>query len=117
MREELERKLARGHDTALLRFGLGTAYLEAGDVEAAIRHLECATQQNPSYSAAWKSLGKALLEAKREKDAVAAWRAGIETAQSRGDVQAAREMSVFLKRALRRLNLPPSSTKAASPRQ
>lgn len=117
MREKLERKLAAGHDTALLRFALGTACFEAGDVEAAVRHLERATQQNPSYSAAWKTLGKALLEAKREKDAVAAWKIGIETAQGRGDIQAAREMSVFLTRALRRLNLPPSSTKAGSPRR
>lgn len=117
MREELERKLAAGHDTALLRFGLGTACLEEGDVEAAVRHLDHATQQNPSYTAAWKSLGKALFKAGREKDAVAAWKIGIETARSRGDIQAAREMSVFLKRALRRLNPLPSSTKAGSPRR
>jgi Flp pilus assembly protein TadD len=117
MRARLEQKLAAGHDDALLRFSLGTACLNEGDSESAARHLERATEQNPSYSAAWKSLGKALLKEGRESDAAAAWKTGIEVARGQGEIQAAREMSVFLKRAMRRVNRPPSSMKAGSSRR
>lgn len=60
MRERLEQSLAAGRDSALLRFGLGNACLKEGDAQAAVRHLTQATQQQPSYSAAWKLLGVAL---------------------------------------------------------
>ena len=96
--ERFEALLASGKDDALLRFGLGMHYLRAGDAARAATHLRAAVAHDPCYSAAWKLLGKAL-EAGGERDAAAAaYRSGIEAATERGDKQAAKEMTVFLKR-------------------
>lgn len=102
MRERLEQLLAGGRDSALLRFGLGNACLKEGDAQAAVRHLTQATQQQPSYSAAWKLLGVALNQLGCGEDAQAAWTTGLEVARQQGDAQSAREMAVFLRRLQRR---------------
>ena len=101
LRERLEMQLGKGSDNAMLRFGLGNALLKDGDAAGAVVHLNQATQQDPGYSAAWKSLGVALRVLSRLNDAEAAWAKGVEVAQRRGDIQAAREMSVFIKRLQR----------------
>lgn len=59
MIEGLEKMLAKGVDNALLRFGLGKGYLDAGDAERATEHLQRCVEQDPKYSAGWKLLGKA----------------------------------------------------------
>lgn len=97
-REGLEKLLAAGRDGALLRFGLGNACLVEGDAAAAAQHLAQATQQQPNYSAAWKLLGKALLQLERPDEARAAWTTGIGVAEQQGDKQTAKEMAVFLRR-------------------
>jgi Tfp pilus assembly protein PilF len=96
--EQFEKLLASGQDNALLRFGLGNAYLKEGDYESAKRHLQAAVQHDPAYSAAWKALGKALTAADEITAALAAYERGIEVAEKKGDVQAVKEMRVFLKR-------------------
>jgi Tfp pilus assembly protein PilF len=101
MIEQLEAMLAKGQDSALLRFGLGNAYLKAGDPLRASAHLRAAVQQDPIYSAAWKALAKALTEAGEIAAALAAYEEGIRVAERKGDIQAAREMKVFLKRLQR----------------
>lgn len=98
MRERLQSLLDAGRDDALLRFGLGNACLQAGEPEAAATHLAAATRHDPDYSAAWKLLGKGLLACGREDEADAAWRAGLDAAAIRGDVQSSKEMTVFLRR-------------------
>ena len=102
MRERLEQLLATGRDSALLRFGLGNACLKDGDAAAAALHLAQATQQQPSYSAAWKLLGVALHQLERLEEAQAAWTTGLEVAEQQGDAQSAKEMAVFLRRLQRR---------------
>lgn len=101
MRERLEKLLADGRDSALLRFSLGTACLNAGDTQAAVVHLTEATRQNPSYSAAWKLLGVALRKLERLDEAEAAWTTGLNVAQQQGDIQSVKEMKVFVKRLQR----------------
>lgn len=96
--ERFEAMLASGTDNALLRFGLGTQYLNAGDAARAAQHLRAAVAHDPHYSAAWKLLGKALSAAGDAAAARDAYRSGIAAAESRGDKQAAKEMAVFLKR-------------------
>lgn len=95
---QLEALLASGYDTALLRFGLGSAYLQVGDVAAALPHLRAAVVQDKCYSAAWKQLAKALAASGDTAAAVEAYQSGLEAAQAAGDKQAAKEIRVFLKR-------------------
>lgn len=85
-------------DGALLRFSLGNALLNAGDHAAAIEEFRRAVAFDPAYSAAWKLLGKACLAMQDEAGAADAWRQGIAVAQQRGDKQAEKEMTVFLRR-------------------
>lgn len=99
----LEAMLAKGQDTALLRFSLGGAYLKAGQPDAAATHLAAAVERDPEYSAAWKLYGKALAEAGRPEEALAAFDEGIAVAEAKGDIQAAKEMGVFRKRAVKAL--------------
>jgi Tfp pilus assembly protein PilF len=94
----LEKLLAAGKDTALLRFSLGMEYLKAHDAAPAQAHLRRALELDRHYSAAWKLLGQALTELGRPEEALAVYREGIEVAQGRGDKQAAREMQVFARR-------------------
>ena len=96
--QRFEALLASGKDSALLRFGLGSHYLKAGDPVRAAGHLRAAVGQDRDYSAAWKLLGKALDESGERAAAIAAYRDGIEAAGRRGDKQAAKEMGVFLRR-------------------
>ena len=96
--ERFEAMLAQGKDSALLRFGLGTQYLKDGDAIRAAEHLRAAVTQDPDYSAAWKLLGKALADAGQREAATAAYRSGIDAAERKGDKQAAKEMTVFLRR-------------------
>lgn len=98
MRAALEKLLAGGRDDALLRFSLGSACLKEGDAESAATHLQYAVKHDSNYSAAWKLLGQAHAALGRTGPAAAAWERGIEAATARGDVQAAKEMQVFLKR-------------------
>lgn len=85
-------------DGALLRFSLGNALLGDGETDAAIDELRRAVAFDPTYSAAWKLLGKASLEAGQSQAAAAAWHSGIAAAAQRGDKQAEKEMTVFLRR-------------------
>jgi predicted Zn-dependent protease len=94
----LEKLLGGPRDGAMLRFSLGNAWL-ADDVHKAIGYLRDAVRLDPEYSAAWKGLGKALAQAGLHGEALEAWRHGIAVAERRGDIQAAREMKVFARRA------------------
>lgn len=100
----LRAQLGGPRDGALLRYSLGTALLEAGDAAEAATQLRAALGFDPEYSAAWKLLGKASAANGDAEAAAAAWRRGIAIAERRGDVQAAKEMRVFLKR----LDRPPA---------
>ena len=96
--QNLEKMLAAGKDSALLRFSLGNEYLKLDRAETAAAHLQQAVALDPGYSAAWKLLGKALVAAQRQKEALDAYRQGITVAESKGDKQAVKEMAVFARR-------------------
>ena len=101
--ENFERMLASGRDGALLRFSLGNEYLKAGDAAAAAEHFGRAVELDPRYTAAWKLYGKALAQAGRNDEALAAYKRGIEVAREKGDRQAEKEMGVFARRLTPRL--------------
>ena len=94
----LEALIAAGRDGPAVRFGLGQAFLERSDPGASRRHLEQAVELDPSYSAAWKLLGKACAEGGDTAGAAHAWQRGITAANAKGDRQAVKEMQVFLRR-------------------
>jgi len=96
--EGLEKLLAKGVDNALLRFGLGKAYLDQGDYARAAEHLQRCVDFDPQYSAAWKLLGKAFEAQAEHASARQAWERGLEAARGHGDKQAEKEIGVFLKR-------------------
>ena len=94
----LEALIAAGKDGPAVRFGLGKACLERSDAAASRSHLEQAVALDPSYSAAWKLLGKACAAGGDTGAAADAYRHGIAAASAKGDRQAAKEMEVFLRR-------------------
>jgi Flp pilus assembly protein TadD len=96
--ETLEKLLAKGTDNALLRFGLGKGHLDAGNAALAAEHLRRCVEFDPAYSAAWKLLGKALQAGADTDGARQAWQQGIAAAQAKGDKQAEKEMTVFLRK-------------------
>jgi len=105
-----EKMLAAGRDGALLRYGLGNEYLKAGNPARAAEHFRRATELDPNYSAAWKLLGRALAESGAVADAQEAYRRGIAVAEARGDQQAAKEMTVFLRRLEKTAGPPRGNT-------
>lgn len=100
----LEKMLDGPRDGALLRYSLGNEYLKAGDSGKAAASFKDAVDRNPQYSAAWKALGKARAEAGDHPGALAAYEQGITVAETKGDIQAAKEMTVFAKRIRKALD-------------
>ena len=94
----LEKLLDGPRDGALLRFSLGNEYLKTGDPAAAARCYRAAVERDSQYSAAWKALARALTETGDPSSALTAYEQGIMVAESRGDLQAAKEMTVFARR-------------------
>ncbi len=100
-RKALEKMLEQGQDNAMLRYTLGNLYLKEGEPETAVTHLRKALEFNSRHSASWKTLGKALTRAERNQEAIVSYEQGIAVAEELGDIQAAKEMRIFLKRLQR----------------
>ncbi len=98
MLKELLALLETGPDNALLRFSIGSAYLKEHDLEQAREHLAKAVALDPEYSAAWKLYGKTLQLQGDYALAEEVLAHGVKVATDKGDIQAAKEMGVFLKR-------------------
>ena len=96
--EAREKMLDKGMDNALLRFGLGKGYLDAAEFALAAEHLQRCVEFDAQYSAAWKLLGQALNKQGLHDGARAAWTQGLRVTEEKGDKQAGKEISVFLKR-------------------
>ena len=68
--------LAGGQDNALLRFSLGSAYLQNAQAATAAEHLRKAIEFDSKYSAAWKLLAKALTQSGQTAQAKSAFEQG-----------------------------------------
>lgn len=99
----LEKMLGGPRDGALLRYSLGNEWLKAGNHAQAADCFRAAIEYDAKYSAAWKLLGKALAKNGEIEAALAAFEQGINVAEARGDVQAAKEMSVYARRLRKKL--------------
>lgn len=99
--EALQKLLDGPRDNALLRFAIASELFRLARHDEAATHLEQALAWQADYTAAWKLLGKVLAAAGRETEAADAYRRGIEVADAHGDIQARKEMTVFLRRLAR----------------
>ena len=96
--ESLLKLIGTPRDNAMLRLTVARLLTAAGRLPEAEQHLEAAVGMDENYTAAWKELGRILLQRENPEGAAAAWRKGLEIARMQGDKQAEREMPVFLKR-------------------
>lgn len=110
----LEKMLGGPRDGALLRYSLGNEWLKAGNHVQAADCFRAAIEYDANYSAAWKLLGKALAENGEIEAALATFAQGINVAEARGDVQAAKEMSVLARRLRKQLDESGSSAEGQS---
>ena len=95
---QLRQQLGGPRDGALLRYSLGSALFDSGALQEAAEMLGHAVLADPGYSAAWKLAGKVRLAMDDPAGAAHQWQQGIEAARQRGDKQAEKEMTVFLRR-------------------
>ena len=102
----LEKMLDGPRDGALLRYSLGNEYLKEGALAEAEKCFRNAVDRDKHYSAAWKALGKALADSGQPEAALQAYETGISVAEARGDIQAAKEMTVFARRIRKALQAP-----------
>lgn len=92
----METMLSDGQDNALIRFAMGSAFIKHRKFNEAAEQLARAVELKPDYSAAWKLYGRALAESDRIDEAIITFKKGLGIANKKGDIQAAREMQVFL---------------------
>ena len=96
--ESLQKMLNGPRDGALLRFSLGNEFMKENAWQEAAKAFHAAVERDPGYSADWKGLGKALSETGDLAGALAAYTQGLAAAEQRGDIQASKEMGVFIRR-------------------
>lgn len=94
----LEKMLGGPRDGALLRYSLGNEWLKAGEPARAADYFRESLAFDGNYSAAWRQLGKALDVSGDPRGALDAYERGISVATAKGDIQAAKEMTVFATR-------------------
>ncbi len=85
-------------DDVVARFGLATAYLDAGQAADAAREFQWVVDAKPDYTAAFRGLGRALERLERIEEAKEVYRRGIAVGERTGDLQTKKEMEIFLRR-------------------
>jgi predicted Zn-dependent protease len=83
---------------ALTHFLLGRELMEVGRFAEAAEYLEKTIQLNPDYTAAYRFLGDAHRDAGNTARAREVYEVGIGVSEATGDLQAGKEMKVFLKK-------------------
>ncbi|HJO23868.1 MAG: tetratricopeptide repeat protein [Myxococcota bacterium] len=86
-------------DDKTLWFGLGQALLRLSEPGDAVDAFRNATQLDANYTAAFRDLGRALLESGDPCEAARVFAHAIALAEKTGDLQTGREIHVFLRRA------------------
>jgi len=102
--DSFESMLSRGQDSDMLRYTLGNAYYKEKQYDNAEIHLRKAVELNPTYSTAWKVLGRVLADSEQYQEALQAYDAGLDAARENGDKQVEKEITVFRKRVVKQLD-------------
>jgi uncharacterized protein HemY len=98
-RAEMFRKLLeKDPDNPMILYSLGTELFKEGRYLEAREHLARAVENKPDYSVAYRTLGRAHYELHENAEARRVFAKGREVAQENGDLQAVREIDVFLRR-------------------
>ena len=98
-----ERMLAAGKDSALLRFSIGNEYAKADAVGARRRSARARRRARIRSTRRRGSSTRARCRKPQPREALAAYRKGIDVAKRKGDRQAEKEMTVFARRIERAL--------------
>ncbi len=109
---KLRELIERDPDDATTWFTLGRTLLDLARFDEAVDAFGHCLARNPRYTAAHRDLGRALLEAGDAKESARVLTSGLDLARETGDLQTAREMETFLKRAERALGVAPSGKSA-----
>lgn len=109
--ETLERMLAAGRDSALLRMSLALAYHRRQDPQTALARAGKAIELDPDFTAAHRLQGLIALDLGDNAKAEAAFEKALEVAQRRGELQLVKELSVRLRRL--RPKAPPATARSA----
>lgn len=102
--DRIEELLEYYPDDVLLHLSLGRRYMEADMYPKAVEVFRRAVDLDPAYSVAYRYLAEAQEKAGDLSGAARTYERGIGVAREQGDIQAAREMEVFLKRLTRGKN-------------
>jgi len=106
---KLRELIERDPDDATTWFTLGRTLFDLSRFGEAVDAFGHCLARNPRYTAAHRDLGRSLLEAGEVEEAARVLRNALELARESGDLQTAREMETFLRRAERTLGTPPSA--------
>ena len=98
-RKVIEKMLAQGNDSAMLRYTLGSLLLKEDLSGEAVLHLEQALAQDSNHSASWKLYARALAAEGRRSEAIEAFEKGIAVAEKRGDKAVVAAPCISLRRA------------------
>lgn len=96
--DNLEKMLSNGNDSAMLRFGLGSAYFNDKNYQKAIPHLKKCIEIDENYSTAYKLLGRSQIKLGLKEQAKSSLEMGLEKSMLRGDKQTEKEIRGFLKK-------------------
>ncbi|MFQ6616311.1 MAG: tetratricopeptide repeat protein [Fidelibacterota bacterium] len=88
-------------DDVLLLITLGRGYMQQGQYREAEEAFLRAVDLDPAYSVAYRYLAQAYEKSGNVTGAAETYEHGIRVARGQGDMQAAKEMKVFLKRLTR----------------
>lgn len=102
--EMFRKLLEKDRDNPMILYSLGNELFREERYEEAREFLERALENDPSYSAAYRTLGRVFYELRDDGEADRVFTEGREVAQRNGDLQIVKEIDVFAGRLRKRAN-------------
>jgi len=100
--DRVREQIDKDPEDPMLWFGLGRILLSLGLPAESIGPFVAATRLDPDYTAAFRDLGRALLDTGNTSEAARVFAHAIALAEKVGDCQTGREIHVFLKQSEKR---------------
>ena len=93
---QLRNLLESEPDDTFCLYGIAMEYAKAGQADRAIAHFDRTIEIDPAYCYAYFHKARCLIDANRNEEARATLEAGLEQAQSSGDIHAQGEIEALL---------------------